>query len=64
MSISRGMDYVMGVCVYEACRLFRDKLVGEDDKQTFDGIVGGSFPVSKAEDKGLSIELHREGTIG
>ena len=36
-----GTETVLKIWAYEACRLFRDKLVGNDAKTRFDGILGG-----------------------
>lgn len=32
-------DHVLEVWAYEACRLFRDRIVGQDDQNKFDSIL-------------------------
>ena len=35
----KSPDYVLTVWAYEANRLFRDRIVGDDSKSKFDGIL-------------------------
>ncbi len=39
----RGGDNVVPICAYEGSRLFRDKLVGSDNKAAFDNIISTAF---------------------
>ncbi len=38
----------MEVCAYEACRVFRDRLVAKEDRNAFDNILASAIRASWA----------------
>lgn len=36
-------DHVVAICCYEAKRLFKDRIVGVESRETFDNILSGIF---------------------
>ena len=42
-SSETSSEHVLEVWSYEACRLFRDRLVGEDARNRFDNILNGTL---------------------
>lgn len=43
LSGDNSSDHVVSVCCYEAKRLFRDRIVGDDSRERFDSILQSIF---------------------